>query len=179
MRPKYEEIRRMIMLALGNWTDFLNTLNSILYSMSYLQSEAIFAEIYRESRYSDEVREALLLISSYWERHSEKSLALATIGLKFSKPHTRFEMTLLARYPDQKECARLVIGATTNIDSIEGPIMIEGLRCKKEPIDDLEESRIANSVLKYDEEMLNGLCIPEPYFRAGIELQLLRRGFTL
>lgn len=179
MKPKYEEIRRMIMLALGNWTEFLNTLNSILYSKSYLPDEDLFAKILEESGYSDDIKEALLFMSFYWNRQPDNILALGTIGFRLSKPHTRFQMTLLSQYPDHKECARLVKGATTHIDSIEVPILIMGGWREKIPLDESEELRMADSVLKYNEEMLQGLCIPDPYIRAGIELQLLLRGFTL
>jgi hypothetical protein len=184
MRPKYEEIRRMIMLALGNWTDFLNTLNSILYSKSYLHNEDFFAEIHKESGYSDEVKEALLLISFYWNRQSENVLALGAIGLRLSKPHTRFQMTLLSQHPDHEECARLVTGATQGIDKIEIPIYFVGhgsiiLDAIDIDLEDESQTQNQDMVLKYNKEMLQQLCIPDPYIRAGIELQLLLRGFTL
>lgn len=182
MKPKYEEVRRMIMLAVESWTGFLNTLNSPLYSKSHLPDERFFEQVFEDSYRNDEIREALVLISAFWDRLSEKVFALGTIGLTFNNPHAEFERILRSFYLDHKECARLVVGVVVPIDSIELPIMTREFRCQQAKLPSaypLTEDGTLEAVAEYDQKMLGTLCVSDPLIKAGIELCLLNRGFTL
>jgi hypothetical protein len=178
MKPKHDEVRRMLLLALVCWKDFLNTLNSPLFSFSHLQDDIFLTQICLEFSDRPEIREALILIDVYWNRTPEISLALGMTGFSFSKPHTVFQTTLI-RSTDKAECERLVTGVTRPIDEIENPIVFSGKVLPEINFNLEDEVRMAELVSKYDREMLGLLCTPDPYIRAGIELSLITRGFTV
>ena len=186
MKPKYDEVRRMLMLALGCWNNFLNTLNSPLWSKSHLPDDTFFKMILEEmppGRPYEEIQEALTIVTAYWDRVSDSALELGSIGLRFSKPHTQFEMTLRCSRSDQSECARLVIGAIGLLDQIEFPILSKDwLHTRKKlpsPYRLSRNKRTVKAVQAYNKALISLLTCTDPIIRAGIELQLVRRGFTI
>jgi hypothetical protein len=171
MKPKYDEIRRILFLASRRWFDFLNELNNPLFSKSYLPDETFLEQVYREMPL-DEIREALILIAMHWNRVPEDKLRLGMLGLKFSKPHVLFWNAHFTNHPDQ---ILIFTESVRRIDQIDFPIICPSY--KNIDIDNPEA--YAAVVSEYNAEMEDATSYPEPIIRAGIQLQLLQRGFKI
>lgn len=173
MKPKYEEAYRILNLAERCWFDFLNELNSPVFSKSHIPDEAFFEEAFRRTS-SSEVREATFLVLWYWSRIAKSSFCMTLLGMKFSKPHAVFAETLIkARYEVSYKVVskRVKTESSRRISEIETGIKSLDVDSKL-PADH-------SQVLAYDNEMLLTRIYADPYVRAGSELWLLKRGFKL
>jgi hypothetical protein len=182
MKPKHEEVRRMLMLALGCWNDFLNTLNCPLWSKSHLPDETFFGELYKEFGKNEEIREALFVVALFWDRVSEQNLYLSSIGLTFSKP-TAIAFQRLINPLQDEENSQLATRMILEIDAIEVPIELKEFRHRQRKVPSVyklsRNKRTVKAIQKYEKEMRALLNCADPIIRAGIEFQLVQRGFQV
>ena len=183
MKPKYEEVRRMIMLALGCWTDFLNTLNSPLYSKSHLPDNTFLKEVLDGVPFGiprQEIMEALVLVSMYWDRSSIKEIQSGLIGKKLSKPHLIFSSMLISERFRDENFEYILDSVTRQIDNVDAPILLRGV-LDNQPLEfDFDDENSYREIVEdYDQRMLAIKGFPDPVISAGVEMQLIYRGFVI
>jgi hypothetical protein len=182
MKPRYEDVRQMLLLALGCWNDFLNTLNSPLWSVSHLHDETFFGELYKEFAHHQEIREALFVVAFLWERTPEQTLYFGSMGLTFSKP-TAIAFQRLINPLQDEENSRLVSGMISGIDMIEYQILqkefVHQKRDFPSPYKLSRNKKTVKTIQKYEKDMRALLTCADPIVRAGIEFQLVQRGFQV